>query len=198
MKRTLLLFVALTLGFSPAGRAATIVLGLEDLLGTISPSSPNSDVNHTVQVNFLVNAYNNGVAEGTNLGDNPLDPKTEQYVLYRPDGAPLNLATAVLTSKKDTSNSLINLNGMTYEYVLYKQAKNAWVYYIGDLPGDATIKWGAGSTISHWSLFNGRPYTPPPPPVHVPEAGGVVALLGLSLLGAALLVPGWRRRRAGR
>lgn len=178
--------------------AATITLDADDLLGTIFPGTPASETNSTEQVRFLVNAYNLGTADGTVLGNNPADPQPEVYTLYRPDGAPSTFAAPVSAGKVDTSNPVVDLNGWTYQFILFFQASNAWVYYIGDIAGSNSINWGGnplgpktgsldGSQISHYVLFNGvQPPPPPPPPPAVPDGGTTVLLVGLGLLVTVL------------
>ena len=177
--------------------AATITLNADDLLGTVSPSNPNNDLNHTAQVTFFVNAYNLGTADGTNLGDNAADSGAEIYTLYRPDGAPAVLAAPVISgSSVVTSNPVVNLGGFTYQYILFKQNTDAWVYYIGDIAGSNSINWGGnpltdpdapnedGSEISHYVLFNQSAPTPGQQNF-IPDGGTTILLVGLGLLATA-------------
>lgn len=178
--------------------AATITLDVSDLLGWVDPSNPNDAVTHTAQVKFFVDAYNLGTAEGTNLGDNPNDGNPpEVNWLYRPDSAPISLATPLLGTKVETSNPVVDLGGFTYEYILFKQNTSAWIYYIGDIAGTNSINWGGnpltspdksnenGSEISHYMLFN-KNVTPTQH--RVPEGGTTVLLVGAGLLLTALTV----------
>ena len=148
---------------------------------------------HTAQVNFFVEAYNNGTAEGTNLGDNPNDGgPSEVNWLYRPDNAPAMLALPAGGVKVETSDPVVDLAGFTYQYILYKQNTSAWVYYIGDLVGpDISINWGGnpltdtdasnenGDEISHYVLFN---KSGTPTQNRVPDGGTTILLVGAGLL----------------
>lgn len=196
--RFLAAFVAVALLASVSKlTAATIVLGQNELLGTIFPGTPANANNATEQVRFLVSKYNLGIANNTVLGNNPADPQFEVYTLYRPTMAPSTLTAPVHETKVNTSNPVVNLNGMTYQYVLFFQASNAWVYYIGHISGFNSIRWGGdtttspvpsnwnGSQISHYSLFNGTPTT------RVPENSTTLVLVGLSLTVLGLVA---RRR----
>lgn len=165
--------------------AATIVLGEAELLGTIVPATPASPANATEQVRFLVHNYNLGAADGSYLGNNPSDAQNEYYYLYRPDAAPGALALPQHEAKVNTSDPLVNLGGTTYQYILFFQANSAWVYYIGNISGFDSVRWGGdpfsnvsnvnGSTISHYSLFNGSPTL-------VPDEATTWLLLGLGLV----------------
>jgi hypothetical protein len=187
--------------------AAPIVLGADDLLGTVFKGTPADPVNALRQVNFLVTKYNLGIADGTALGDNPDDPQTENYTLYRPDNAPASplpgLALAVAAPAVTPANGLnpvIDLGGFTYQYALFFQANKVWVYYIGDISGSNSIKWGGhpfqdsyagpstnGTGLSHYYLFN-----PSEDVRRVPDNGTAIALLGAGLLVVAII-----RRRVG-
>jgi hypothetical protein len=173
--------------------AATITLNADDLLGWVSPSNPNTPENHTEQTNFFIEAYNLGTADGTNLGNNVDDPQSETNWFYRPDGAPANLAAAVISGTSvNTSNPVVDLGGFTYQYILFKQNTDAWVYYIGDIAGTNSINWGGnpltnpdasnenGSQISHYVLFNKS--APTPTQHSVPDGGTTVLLVGAGLL----------------
>lgn len=165
--------------------ATTIVLGESELLGTVKPATPASAANATEQVRYLVHFYNLNTPDGTNLGDNPADKKTETYFLYRPDAAPAELALPEHAGKVNTSNPLVDLGGMTYQYILFFQANSAYIYYIGNISGFDSVKWGGdpfsndsnvdGSTISHYSLFNGSPTL-------VPDESTTLLLLGFGLV----------------
>ncbi len=192
------LFASLSLFMCGQLSASPIVLGGDELLGTIFPATPASSNNATEQVRFLVHHYNLGATDGTNLGNNPADPQSEVYTLYRPTAAPGTLDFPVHETKVDTSNPVIDLGGITYQYVLFFQASNAWVYYIGNISGFNSIKWGGhpipdppsnwnGSTISHYSLFNGTTTT------QVPDGAATLALLGL---GLSLTAVAYRRKSA--
>lgn len=190
MKTRILSLVALLAFSSVVQLSATpIILGADELLGTIFPGTPANETNAAAQVLFLVNAYNLGTADGTNLGNNPADPQSEVYKLYRPSAAPASLAAPSSDGKVDTTNPVVSLGGMTYQYVLFFQASNAWVYYIGNIAGSNSIKWGGdpgpnpatnmnGSQISHYVLFNGT--------TNVPDGGATILLLGLGLLSLTL------------
>jgi hypothetical protein len=187
--------------------AAPIVLGADDLLGTVFKGTPADPVNALRQVNYLVSQYNLGVADGTSLGDLLADPQTENYTLYRPDNAPASptpgLALAVAASAvtpADNLNPVIHLGGFTYQYALFFQANKVWVYYIGDISGSNSIKWGGhpfqdqyagpntnGTGLSHYYLFN-----PSEEVREVPDNGTAIALLGAGLLVVAII-----RRRLG-
>lgn len=178
--------------------AATITLTVDDLLGTIYPGTPANEANATAQVKFLVDAYNFPKAHGTVLGDNSADGQNEVYTLYRPTDAPGTLAAPVSFGKVNTSNPVVDLGGFNYEYILYFQASNAWVYYIGDIGGSNSINWGGnpltnpdasnenGSKISHYVLFNGRPDVVIDPHNNVPDGGTTILLVGAGLLLTAV------------
>jgi hypothetical protein len=180
-------FLVLVLIAATQLSAATITLTSNELLGTVMPATPANENNATEQVRFLVNAYNSGALSGSLLGNNPADPYAEVYTLYRPTGAPGTLSAPVSNGKVDTSNPVVALGGITYQYVLYFQANSAWVYYIGNISGNNSINWGGnpvpnpasnvnGSQISHYVLFN------PGSSAIVPDKGATALLIGLGLV----------------
>lgn len=196
--RLLPLLAGLAIFASSQLSAAPVILGSDELLGTIFPATPASETNAKEQVRFLVNAYNLGTASGTNLGGNPADPQAETYTLYRPTAAPSTLALPVVGDKVDTgsANPEIDLGGITYQYALFFQASHAWVYYIGNISGFNSIKWGGDTTtdpvpsnwngtgLSHYVLFDGTP-------TRVPDGAATLLLLGL---GLSLTAAAYRRK----
>jgi len=193
--RSLIAALAAFAIFGSARLSATpITLGASELLGSIKPGTPANSANATAQVLFLVNAYNLGTPNATDLGDNPADPQQEDYILYRPTAAPNQLNNNLSSAGQVvTSNPVVDLGGTTYQYILFFQASDAWVYYIGNIAGSNSITWGGdpystdsnvdGSQISHYELFNGT---------SVPDGGSTIAMLGGVLLGLAVI----RRRFA--
>jgi hypothetical protein len=190
------LFAAASVASLPA---ATIVLGANDLLGTVFPGTPNNETNGLGQVTFFVNAYNAGGLHGANLGDNPNDPNNggvESNTLYRPVGAPALLVAPVTSGLNVAGPSpVVDLAGFSYEYILFSQASKTWIYYIGDISGADDIQWGGdpvanpapnvnGSQISHYLLFN-KTTTPRPRENPVPDGGTTVVLVGAGLLVTA-------------
>ncbi len=178
-----------------SAHAMPIVIGADRVLGIVVPGTPASEANEQVMINGLLNGwdsvvgYKGGAASGTVMGDNPLDPKKESYILKfttptllpPPGTAPEAQLPGYRT---ETSNPVIDLGGYRYDWVLAKWGKNAEVYYIGDLSGviELTRVNLEKGGLSHYTLFNR---------VAVPEAGATVALLGMSLLGLSF----WARRR---
>lgn len=176
-----------------SAKAIPIQIGADRVLGIIVPGVPASEANEGIMINGLLEGwikkdgsevfgYNDGAATGSDMGDNPADPKGEKYRLKYtattliPRPAPL--ARENDWYRDETGNPVIDLGDYKYDWVLAKWGKDAEVYYIGDLTGIIELNRvnfeAKGHGLSHYTLFNRTA---------VPEAGATMALLGLGLLG---------------
>lgn len=172
------------------GTASADPIPNDQLLGVIKPGTPANPTNETEMVRFLVSKLNSGSyaavsypGAGINVGNNPLDPQTETYLLWRPDGlstpAPLPTATGVQVS---TSNRTVNLGIYQYDYILAKFGQDSVVFWIGNLVGSIVIPnlTGNQNGLSHYTLVNGHT-------VRVPDGATTSILLGIGFLGVTLL-----------
>lgn len=188
--------IVVLVSFFNSAQAIPTVIGPNRVLGIISPSEPANPDNERIMVNGLLEGwgsvlgYNDGAASGTVLGDNPTDSQDEIYTLKftNPTQIPAPPYAPLVRDndwyKVETSNPIIDLGGLRYDWVLAKWGKNAEVYYIGDLTGVielSRVNFSKGG-LSHYTLFNRTA---------VPDAGSTVTLLGLGLLGLGW----WVRRR---
>lgn len=188
------IFVTLGLGtFCVAStRAVPTPIGADRVLGIVAPGKPANEANERVMINGLLEGwikggsevfgYNDGAPSGSNLGDNPTDPKDEKYVLKYTTTTliplPAPLAKENDWYKTETDDPVIDLGNYKYDWVLAKWGKDVEVYYIADLTGTIELTRvnfeDKGHGLSHYTLFNRTA---------VPEAGTTLALLGLGLLG---------------
>ena len=165
------------------------------LLGQIVPGTPANEVNETEMVRFLAEALNGGLATmsypnaGIDLGDNPADPQTETYTLWKPAGitlpAPLPTATGTGTT---TSNTTINLN-VSWDYLVAKFGSDSEAFWIGSLaPGSYTIPnlTGNENALSGYTLINSHGMS-------VPDGCTSALLVGLGLIAI-----GFARHNASR
>lgn len=153
-----------------------------ELLGTIDHATPANATNAAAQVNYLVSYYNVPTPNNTVLPDN-------DYTLFRPAGAPAMLASVTLATTFAGPNvggvnpASINLGGFKYDYALFFQASDAWVYYIGNISPNDAIHWSGSASnpgLSHYYLFNRS--EPTPTQHRVPDGGTTVLLVGAGLL----------------
>ena len=195
--KTMLICVALMLGCVTVQPASALSIGVDRLLGFAEPGTPSNESNAVNQVNFLIEAYNAGIATHTNLGDNSDDPQGEVHFLWFSDPAswPSDPATLIpdpvlpmvtTATKTDTENPNIDLGSMVYEWIVTKYGRDSYVYYIGDISGEIELPvsgWRNGSGLSHYALVEST--------TRVPDGGSTALLLGL----ACIALGSWRSRK---
>ena len=180
-----------------AGHVATAVtVDSDDLLGYLDLSNSNG-TSELAGVNFLIGKYNEPPG--------PLVPSAvNAYALDAGSNVPApDLPAAISGTKFTTSNTNIDLAGMSYDWLLAKWASGWALYYVGGISGsieltmdydwddiswtktgDKKLQTGKGDGLSHYTLYNGT---------RVPDSASTLALLGLGL-GALGFVA--RRRKA--
>ena len=164
-------------------------IATKELLGTIVPGTPANEANEAEMVRFLLaNLATHGAAvsysgAGINLLDNPADPISETYTLWKPAdlGSGFSTATPTYGAQVITSNTTLNLGSFTYDYILAKFGQDSEVFYIGNLSGTITIPDVVNTNgLSHYLLFNQHGAS-------VPDGGLTVGLLGLAMIGLAVI-----------
>jgi len=155
-----------SLGF--ASQANALVIGDAHELGFVNFGIPSGDQDRENYVNHLI-----GMALGSSDSFSGQDFKRSNN-----DFGPL--ADAVF-DHNGTSLS-IDVTGFDYLFAKYDGPNyGSEVWYVGDLSGVITIPATGGKYgLSGWTLFTD-------PGNNVPDAGATASLLGVALMGLALL-----------
>ena len=151
-----------------ASQVNALVIGDAHELGFVNFGIPSGDADRTIYVNHLIDQ-----ALGTTEA---ADGQT--YTRSNNNFGPL--ADAVF-DHNGTSLS-IDVTGFDYLFAKYDGPNyGSEVWYVGDLSGVITIPAKGGKYgLSGWTLFTGSGDS-------VPDAGATASLLGVALMGLALL-----------
>jgi hypothetical protein len=199
MKKFFVVAACLFLASIVAAPANSATLGLEYLVGTVSPDNPANPDNELAYANNLINWYNAGGGAGDDPSGDPAGPPPIDYTyLLAGEGQggsvpdpDLALATGGvrINAVGEVLQDPVPLTG--YTYVFAKFGQDGALYY---LDGSITSldgfdpAWGPfseqGGGLSHVTLFGGGGTT------RVPEAGALV-MFGSGLIGLV----GYRRMR---
>lgn len=166
--------------------SSALTLTIGSVLGTVDPGT-YGDPDLPELVSFLAEKHNLPTAAGVNVGDNPdLTQHTEINIIRTQFG--FDVPTEITFQNKVDNGTKTHVNQPHYDYILGKYGNDVVVWYIGNLPQDGTIilpnkvkDWfpELNGGLSHTSFLNGS--------TNVPDGGATAALLGLGVLGLAVI-----------
>ena len=158
-----------SLGFASQASALALVIGDAHELGFVNFGIPSGDADRTIYVNHLIDQAlgTTEVADG------------QTYTRSNNNFGPL--ADAIF-DHNGTNNIAIDVTGFDYLFAKYDGPNyGSEVWYVGDLSGVIDIPATGGKYgLSGWTLFTGSGD-------NVPDAGATASLLGVALMGLALL-----------
>jgi VPDSG-CTERM motif len=172
MKKQGLIYSALCgllLAFSHQAGAVSITLHDAHELGFVNFGIPSGDADRTLYVNHLINQ----ALGTTDHADGQTYTRSTNFFS--------SLDAAVWNSNGTGTSVNVGTTGFEYLFAKYDGPNyGSEVWYIGGLTGTITIPATAGGYgLSGWTLFT--------PGSQVPDGGSTVALLGLTLVGLAVV-----------
>lgn len=182
MKKIIIALVMAVCLVGFVGPAKAISLTADDLIGTVLPGSPATEILELGRLNQLITMNNTGTPTSPyTLGD-------YTYTLVVGSNVPVTLVEAFGGFKITAAEGVI-LESVTtpYMYLMAKFGNKDAFYYLGGQTGSIeslfipTAFGPRGNGLSHITLFN---------PTSVPEPATLI-LMGLGLLGVA----GFRRKK---